>query len=133
MVIAQNMEHTVNGQIGQFPFNGVAVFVSLFLHLIERNDDISQKCRIRAIVAVFFPFVEGKGQDVCRPVYIAVLLVQFVDIFVMTEENADFRIGTEAIDQGCFLADPFDDFFIFFLFVSFVAVVNVDLHLSSSL
>ena len=51
-----------------------------------------------------------------------------MDVIIVAQEDADFRIGPQAVDQSCFFTDAVDDFFIFIMLERRIFVIDVDIH-----
>ena len=96
MVVAQEVEHRMGGEVAHFPLERVAVELRLFDRLGHRDNDVPQERRAgRLVVVVDAVFPEGEGEDVGGGVDVAVLFIEFADLVVVDKGNRDFRVLAE--------------------------------------
>ena len=101
MVVAQQMEQAVDGQVGHFAVQAVAELPGLLLRHFRRNDDIAQQMFLRsADFRRFIRLVKGEGQDIRRTVHVAVVAVQLVDCRIIHQSDADFRLFRQPVHAG---------------------------------
>ena len=90
MIIAQQMQHGMYRQIGNFALQAVAVQFGLFHGALHRNHDIAQNLAAVVLVDIILPvFCHGEAEHIGGGILIPVLLVQLVDAGVIHKGHAD--------------------------------------------
>ena len=90
MVVAQQVQHGMYRQIGNFALQAVAVQFGLFHGALHRNHDIAQNLAAVVLVDIILPvFCHGEAEHIGGGILIPVLLVQLVDAGVIHKGHAD--------------------------------------------
>ena len=96
MVVAEQVQHRMDGEETDLPLEGVAVQLGLVHRLFHRDDNVAENIgaglRV-AVVDAVFPHREG--QHVGFGVLAAVLSVEFPDLGVVNEADADLRVAAK--------------------------------------
>ena len=89
MVVAEQMQGTMDEKVRQLFGQAVATGVSLALGGVGRNDNIAQKLRVQPGEC---PFTHGKRQDIGRTVKAAILGVEPLHAGVIDEQYAQLTV-----------------------------------------
>ena len=100
------MQHGVNGQKADLTLQGVTVHICLLDSHFQRDDHIAQQCAAGLLVGVIVAVLsQGKGKHIGGTVFLAIDLVQSVDLIVADKGDADFGILPEMLrHQDCLAA-----------------------------
>ncbi|MPN15692.1 hypothetical protein SDC9_163026 [bioreactor metagenome] len=105
MVVAQQMQDRMDGEIGQLPAYGVAVLRRLGPHPLHGNDHVAQGSQAGSGVGV--PpvgggmaggiFEHGEGQHVGGPVHLPLVPVDGADVLIVGEQHVHLAGDSDAL------------------------------------
>ena len=103
MVVPEQVEHGVDGEISDFAVEGVAVALGLLHRFLEGQDNVAQLGFSGGQVHIVNTVnAEGERQDVGLLVDVAVGLVEFTDLLVVDDLDGNFRVFLEFFhDEHC--------------------------------